>query len=63
MCVIMPSDVEHVDGAFDILDQGVDSEGPGVDLDARQAVHPVNRCVLKFSDRHGVLPVVDGGIT
>ena len=61
--VVMPFSGEHVDCALDILNRGADDEGPGADLDAEQNFFPVDWCILKFVERHGMLPVVDGGIT
>ena len=58
----MPFSGKQVNGALDILDGGTNDEGPSVDLDAKQAVCPVNWCIFEFVKGHRVLPVVNGGI-
>ena len=51
-----------MDGALGILDGSVDGKHSGDDLDAKQAVQPVDWCILEFVKGYGVLPVVDDGL-
>ena len=63
MFSIIPFAGEYVDGAFDVPDRRVDGKGHGVNLDAKQTIHPAKWCILEFVEKHRVILVGGVGIT
>ena len=54
---------DQVNGSLDVLDGSTDGKGPGVDIDAKEAVGPVDGCLLQFFETHWILAMMDGTVT